>query len=180
MKIFIISFYHHTQLVGGKRWLMFGDKLKENGHDVEYSSYIYKGRYKYSNYLLRLLITNTFYPDYRKAFVRETKKQLKENKYDLVISTYPPFGTLGIGYYAKKKYGCKWIIDMRDPFIQQTTKWVGETHFSLFVRMMLAIRYFKLADHVIFTTPPIRNEIYNTFRRWLSLDKVTVIHNCHD
>lgn len=63
---------------------------------------------------------NYFIPDARKGWVSYAVKQaesiLKNEKIDAIITTGPPHSTHLIGLMLKKKYGIKWLADLRDPW----------------------------------------------------------------
>ena len=45
-------------------------------------------------------------------------KICEDNSIDVVITTYSPLGTTACGYYLKKKYGLKWIMDLYNNDLQ--------------------------------------------------------------
>lgn len=54
--------------------------------------------------------------DFYKALKKQIGKILEKEKYDVVFITVGPFGILPIGEYIYKKYGIKFVLDMRDPW----------------------------------------------------------------
>ncbi len=178
MKVLIVSYYHNSTDAGGRRWRMLADKMQQDYNiTVLYPD---NPRVKRDHhYLIRFIVNHLFYPDYRKAFVRQAKAHLLNHKYDLVITSYPPLSMLQIGAYAKSK-GMRWILDMRDPFIMYNNKWAGNTFVSNYIRGLFVIKYIHKADRITFITRSLLLSTYNAFRRWLKLADMHIISQFHD
>ena len=73
-----------------------------------------------SSKLLSWVRGNFFIPDPRKYWVKPSvsflKQYLKHNPVDVIITTGPPHSMHLIGLALKKAIGCKWIVDIRDPW----------------------------------------------------------------
>lgn len=178
MRILIVSYYHKSTDAGGRRWRMLAEKMHQD-YDVTVLCPDKPRTKRDYPYIIRFAVNHLFYPDYRKAFVRQAKRHLLNNRYDLVITSYPPMSMLQIGWFAKK-LGMRWILDIRDPFVMYHNKWAGNTHISNFIRMLFIIKYIRKADKITFVNRVLMLEIYNTFRNWLRLDDVHVITNFHE
>ena len=63
---------------------------------------------------------NLLIPDARKGWnpyaYRQCCKIIESEKIDCIITTSPPHSTQLIGLELKKKYGIKWLVDLRDPW----------------------------------------------------------------
>ena len=60
-------------------------------------------------------------PDGQLIWVNECLQKIEElidlSKIDIVYTTGNPFSTFMLGYYLKGKYGMKWVMDYRDPWM---------------------------------------------------------------
>lgn len=60
-------------------------------------------------------------PDNRIVWVNRCLKEIEQKidlkTIDIIYTTGNPFSTFFLGYYIKKKYGIKWIMDYRDPWV---------------------------------------------------------------
>ena len=76
------------------------------------------GRWKFR--MLTAIRSHLFIPDPRRGWNRyaiaAAEKELASRPYDLVLTSSPPHSTQLIGLHLKKKYGVKWVMDMRDPW----------------------------------------------------------------
>jgi glycosyltransferase involved in cell wall biosynthesis len=92
--------------------------------------------------LTRFIRGNFFIPDARRGWVkyaiREAEKIIEREKISTVICTSPPHSVQLCGLYLKKKYGIKWIADLRDP-------WTDIYYYDEFYHMPFA----KLADKIL-------------------------------
>jgi hypothetical protein len=178
-KILVISYYyHHPFDAGGARWRRFVQHMKMD-YDVSVFAPDLPIMQKNYPYIIKFLINHTLYPDYRKRFVWRAKRHIRRNKYDLVITSYPPISTLQLGHYVKRK-GMRWLLDIRDPFIMYHNRDAGNTGVSNFIRMLHVIRYIRKADKITFINNRLLLSIYNTFRHWLKLDDVSVLTQTHE
>jgi len=70
--------------------------------------------------LFKFLRGNLFIPDARvgwnKHALRKCAELLKTEQFDAVITSSPPHSTQLIGMELQKKYGLRWIADLRDPW----------------------------------------------------------------
>lgn len=64
---------------------------------------------------------NFFIPDARKGWrsfaLRAAQKLIAEEGIDRVVTTGPPHSTHWVGAHLQNKYGLKWVVDMRDPWV---------------------------------------------------------------
>lgn len=49
--------------------------------------------------------------------LREIEQKVDLKDIDIIYTTGNPFSTFFLGYYIKKKYGIKWVMDYRDPWM---------------------------------------------------------------
>jgi len=178
VKILVLSYYGNSTDVGGKRWKLLVERLSKN-HIVKVIASDWIPDKRKSSYLVRFLINNLIYPDYRKLFLTECKKAIDSGYYDLVISTYPPLASMQAGYYAKQR-GMKWICDLRDPIILYDNRWAGNTRLSNWIRIRLIGKYLRAADSLIFTNSYLVFSYMDVTGFDKLIKKADVIFNMHE
>ncbi len=86
----------------------------------KFSRYLIKKQwltmYKIVHFFYIISRKRDVYDFYRNFRAIESKKATVYHKNDVIITSAPPYSALNIGYYLKRKYGVKWIIDYRDPW----------------------------------------------------------------
>jgi len=64
---------------------------------------------------------NYFFPDARKGWIpfayKKALKIIRNEKIDVVVTTGPPHSSHIIGLKLKRKLGIPWLVDMRDPWV---------------------------------------------------------------
>jgi Glycosyltransferase Family 4 len=92
------------------------------------------------------------YDFYRNYKAIESTRAIRFDKNDIVITSAPPYSALNIGYYLKKKFGVKWIIDYRDPWTLGYST-LGYSNFADKLRKLIQrkdeLRFLEAADHII-------------------------------
>ncbi len=122
---------------------------------------------------------NFFIPDARKGWVPYAVKQaetiLKTEKIDAIITTGPPHSAHLIGLELKKKFGLKWIADLRDP-------WTGIVYNEMLPRteatrrkdLKLETQVLKTADCTVVISPGMKEQFEDRAK------KIEVIFNGYD
>ncbi len=146
--------------------------------------------YKISNFLLRknwlflykivhffYLISSKrdVYDFYRNYRAIESTKAYNIGKNDVVITSAPPYSALNVGYYLKQKYGCKWIIDYRDPW----TLGYPTLAFSVFadklrklIQRKEELKFLETADYIITVSESLKKTFPKKFQH-----KIEIIPN---
>lgn len=91
--------------------------------------------------------------DFYKALKRQIGKILEKKKFDMVFITVGPFGTLPIGEYIYKKYGIKFVLDMRDPWKLQKLHYNNKLSYIVaklkrFLKGRIEKKSFKNASYI--------------------------------
>lgn len=122
---------------------------------------------------------NYFVPDgrmgWRKYALRAAEQLLKSQDYDAVISSGPPHSVHAVAQTLKKRYGLKWLADLRDP-------WVNihyHEHMPLSDRarakhQRLENATLREADAVCVVSPGMKREFEDR------ADRISVIYNGYD
>ena len=108
--------------------------------------------YKIIHFLYIIIYKRDVYDFYRNFRAAEAQKAFRFTKNDVIITSAPPYSALNIGYYLKRKYGAKWIIDYRDPWtIGYLT--LGFSSYSNKLRRVIQrkeeIKFLESADFII-------------------------------
>lgn len=82
--------------------------MQSNNWIKEYKQFL-------QNSYLRLLPDNTII--WVNRCLKEIEQKIDLNTIDIIYTSGGPFSTFFLGYYIKKKYGIKWVMDYRDPWI---------------------------------------------------------------
>ncbi len=113
-----------------------------------------------------------FYRNYRAI---EAQKATSYSKNDVVITSAPPYSALNIGYYLKRKYGVKWVIDYRDPWTLGYST-LGYSNLADKLRKLIQrkeeLKFLETADQIITVSNSLRKMFPEKFQH-----KIHVIPN---
>lgn len=122
---------------------------------------------------------NYFIPDARmgwnKTALPKAEEILRQDKIDAIITTGPPQSSHLIGLELKKKYGIKWIADMRDPWVNvYYNKVFPRTKKTVLKDQDLENDVLRWADAVTVVSPGLKREFEDRAR------DTKVIYNGYD
>lgn len=137
----------------------------ERGEYKENDSTSQKNDNNYANYKtskIYKLIKNVYYffkyyldnLHVYKSSKREADKLYMSECFDCVLTTYSPLGITACGFYIKKKYGTKWVMDLRDLMDN-----VGRTPIMRRINRRLQNKYANCADIITTPTQGFLNEV---------------------
>ncbi|HMB89708.1 MAG TPA: glycosyltransferase family 4 protein [Rhodothermales bacterium] len=70
--------------------------------------------------LAKWVRANLFLPDARVGWVpfalHAAKQMMQQEPFDVVLTSGPPHSTHLVGRALKRRFGCQWVVDMRDPW----------------------------------------------------------------
>ncbi len=102
----------------------------------------------------------------------ENTKGFNIGKNDVIITSAPPYSALNIGYYLKKKFGAKWIIDYRDPW----TLGYPTLSYSMFANTLRKhiqrneeLKFLEHADHIITVSESLKNTFPEKYHHKISI-----------
>lgn len=76
----------------------------------------------WADWVTRFLWSNCFIPDSKIGWYlparRELDRILKQQSFDAIMTSCPPYTTHLLGLYAKRRYGLPWLADFRDPWVE--------------------------------------------------------------
>ncbi len=106
--------------------------------------------------------------------------KLKGKKYDIVLSSSPPFSVSVVSLVAKKLFSAKWVCDFRDPLIQWEDVYPEcISGYRVFVEEYLNNKFFEASSHLIVTTPSFYAELKDALSE-NNGDKLSLIYNGYD
>ncbi len=132
----------------------------------------------------KFLRGNLFIPDARvgwnKHVLKKCAELLKTEKFDAVITSSPPHSTQLIGLELQKKYGLRWIADLRDP-------WTDIYYYKDLKHTLLAKRLdskyerdvIEKADGILVTSADTKRLFLNKPVK-INPDKINVLPNGYD
>lgn len=132
--------------------------------------------YKLRN-LLGLFITDRI-PDVHDAWIYPAIKKgegiLNFNKYDWIFSSYAPPASHMVAGILSRKYGCRWVADYRDLWIENHV-WVGKWPFAILERHLERKYVGNYADIITTVSRPLAKTLQEKFKV-----PVCVIENGYD
>lgn len=141
----------------------FQDTLESNNYKISHTHFFYKFSrfllkrhwlflYKIIHFFYLISRKRDVYDFYRNYKAIESERAFNFSKQDYIVTSAPPYSALNIGYYIKKKFGVKWIIDYRDPW----TLGYPTLGFSTFADKLRRIfqrndelKFLEFADYII-------------------------------
>ncbi|MBI3509973.1 MAG: glycosyltransferase family 4 protein [Bacteroidetes bacterium] len=165
--------YGIYKTITGKKQIPFGGFANED-----------KRQLKFSQKVTRFIRGNAFLPDARvgwnKYAFAECCRIIEEEKIDAVITTSPPHSTQLTGLKLKKKFGIKWLADLRD---QWTDIYYYDklylTDYSRKRDAEMEREVLEQADAVVTVSEEIRKKLISKSKE-LNPDKFFVIPNGFD
>ncbi|WP_235184118.1 glycosyltransferase family 4 protein [Hymenobacter sp. IS2118] len=99
----------------------FESYKKLTGRAVPYGGFANEGKPGFMQKVLRFVRGNLFIPDPRRGWNRHALAAVEEllaagETFDAVLTSSPPHSTQLIGLELKKRFGLRWLADMRDPW----------------------------------------------------------------
>ncbi|WP_258049030.1 glycosyltransferase family 4 protein [Hymenobacter sp. NBH84] len=152
---------------------------------IPYGGFANESKTSFTQRLFKFVRGNFFLPDPRRGWNRHALRAVAQllaqgEKFDAVLTSSPPHSTQLIGLELKKRYGFRWVADMRDPWTD--IYYQQELHQTAPARWLDA-RYerqvLEQADVVLTTSPDTRRLLLGKSKR-LEPSKFHVIPNGYD
>jgi len=88
--------------------------------EIPYGGFANENKTSLTQKIFKFLRGNLFIPDARvgwnKYAINAASQLLEQESFEAVVTTSPPHSTQLIGLHLQKKFGIKWIADLRDPW----------------------------------------------------------------
>ncbi|NVO85224.1 glycosyltransferase family 4 protein [Hymenobacter sp. P5252] len=152
---------------------------------VPYGGFVGESKTSPSQQLFKFVRGNLFIPDARRGwnyFVLDAVAQLVAagEQFDAVLTSSPPHSTQLVGLELKRRYGLRWLADLRDPW---TDIYYYKELNHLPPARWLDARYerqvLEQADVVLVTSPHTKR-IFEAKSAKIDPDKITVLPNGYD
>lgn len=152
--------------------------------EIPYGGFANEDQDSWSQKLFKFLRGNLFIPDPRIGWNRYALKKvadlLKTEKFDAVITSSPPHSTQLIGLEIQKKYGIRWIADLRDPWTDiYYYKDLNHTFLAKKVDAQYEKNVIEKADGLLVTSPDTKRLFLNK-KVSVNPAKIKVLPNGYD
>ncbi|WP_317196777.1 glycosyltransferase family 4 protein [Hymenobacter piscis] len=163
----------------------FGAYQKLTNRPIPHGGFANEGRVSVAQRVARFVRGNVFLPDPRRGWNGFALRQVEAlvaagEQFDAVLTSSPPHSTQLIGLELKRRYGWRWLADLRDPW---TDIYYTQTLMRTAVARWLDARYerqvLEAADVVITTSPDTGRLLQSKVPR-LPADKFAVLPNGYD
>ncbi|UYZ64513.1 glycosyltransferase family 4 protein [Hymenobacter weizhouensis] len=163
----------------------FDSYRKLTGKAVPYGGFANESKTSLAQRLFKFVRGNVFIPDARRGWNRYVLRAVAEllaagEQFDAVLTSSPPHSTQLIGRELKRRYGLRWLADLRDPWtdiyyypeLQHTppARWLD----ARYERQVLLE-----ADEVLVTSPNTKRLLLGKSPQLLA-DKFHVLPNGYD
>jgi len=132
--------------------------------------------------ILSILSSTFFIPDNKKSWCKEAKttarELLKNENYDLIFVTGPPFSTFVLAAELKKEFNLPLAVDYRD-------LWFGNqfgyypTPFHKYLHKKMEYSVLKTADKIITTNRKVKEKLIDTYK-FLTFEDIFIISHGFD
>ena len=131
--------------------------------------------------LLEFIWLNIFIPDAKIGWYlparNKIKELLKDNHFDALITTGPPYTAHLLGNYIKNTYGLPWVVDIRDPWVEQASYNVAYRFgFVKAINRYLEKKVLDKCDAIV----TVGEVLANLIRQKNRPEKVSIIYNGYD
>ena len=163
----------------------FGSYQKLTGQAVPHGGFANEGPPGLTQKALRFVRGNLFIPDPRRGWNRYALAAVDQllaqgEQFDAVLTSSPPHSTQLLGLELQKKYGLRWLADLRDPWTDiYYAKDLHRTPAAAWLDARYESQVLRRADAVLVTSP----ETERLFRRKLpdlAKGKIVVLPNGFD
>jgi glycosyltransferase involved in cell wall biosynthesis len=163
----------------------FESYQKLTGRAVPHGGFANEGKPSAVQQAMRFVRGNFFLPDPRRGWNRYALAAVDKllaagEKFDAVLTSSPPHSTQLIGLEIQRKYGLRWLADLRDPWTDiYYTKDLHRTPPAAWLDARYERQVLTKADAVLVTSP----ETERLFRRKLpdlAKGKIVVLPNGYD
>ena len=163
----------------------FGSYQKLTGRAVPHGGFANEGRPSLLQQVSRFVRGNLFIPDPRRGWNRYALAAINRlltqgETFDAVLTSSPPHSSQLIGLELKKRYGLRWLADLRDPWTDiYYTKDLHRTAPAAWLDARYENQVLTQADVVLTTSPATRRLFLDKYPA-LPASKFQVLPNGYD
>ncbi|TGE26115.1 glycosyltransferase [Hymenobacter aquaticus] len=137
----------------------FGSYKKLTGRQqIPYGGFANESKTSLQQQFFKFVRGNVFIPDPRRGWnahvLRAVAELIRQGEtFDAVLTSSPPHSTQLIGLALKKRYGLRWLADMRDPWTDiYYTKELNKTRLARWLDARYERQVLEQADEVLVTS----------------------------
>ncbi|WP_245897295.1 glycosyltransferase family 4 protein [Hymenobacter nivis] len=163
----------------------FESYKKLTGRAVPYGGFANEGKPGLMQQALRFVRGNLFIPDPRRGWNKHALRAVERllaagETFDAVLTSSPPHSTQLIGLALQKRYGLRWLADMRDPWTDiYYYKDLHHTPLAAWLDARYERQVLMRADAVLVTSPE-TERLFRTKVPGLAAGKIHVLPNGYD
>ncbi|UOQ51079.1 glycosyltransferase family 4 protein [Hymenobacter cellulosivorans] len=164
----------------------FGSYKKLTGRQqIPYGGFANESKTSLQQQFFKFVRGNVFIPDPRRGWndhvLRAVAGLIEQGEtFDAVLTSSPPHSTQLIGLVLKKRYGLRWLADMRDPWTDiYYTKELNKTRLARWLDARYERQVLEQADEVLVTSPDTKR-LFLGKSPTLAAGKFHVIPNGYD
>ena len=163
----------------------FKSYKKLTGRAVPYGGFANEGKPGLMQQALRFVRGNLFIPDPRRGWNKHALRAVERllaagETFDAVLTSSPPHSTQLIGLALQKRYGLRWLADMRDPWTDiYYYRDLHHTPLAAWLDARYERQVLTRADAVLVTSPE-TERLFRTKVPGLAAGKIHVLPNGYD
>ncbi|SHI84802.1 Glycosyltransferase involved in cell wall bisynthesis [Hymenobacter daecheongensis DSM 21074] len=138
----------------------FGSYQKLTGRkQIPYGGFANESKTSFQQQFFKFVRGNVFIPDPRRGWNAHVLRACEAlfaagERFDAVLTSSPPHSTQLIGLALKKRYGLRWLADMRDPWTNiYYAKELNQTAAARWLDARYERQVLEQADEVLVTSP---------------------------
>ncbi len=145
----------------------FEQYKKLTGRAVPYGGFANEGKPGFTQQVMRFVRGNLFIPDPRRGWNRHALRAVAElvaggEAFDAVLTSSPPHSTQLIGLALQRRYGWRWLADLRDPWANiYFAKDLHRTPLATWLDTRYERQVLAHADAVLVTSPETKRLFLN-------------------
>jgi len=164
----------------------FGSYKKLTGRQqIPYGGFANESKTSFQQRFFKFVRGNVFIPDPRRGWNRHVLKAVADllaqgETFDAVLTSSPPHSTQLIGLALKKRYGLRWLADLRDPWTDiYYRQELNQTPVARWLDAYYERQVLERADEVLVTSPDTKRLFLGKSPR-LVASKFHVLPNGYD
>ncbi|WP_238388041.1 glycosyltransferase family 4 protein [Hymenobacter sediminis] len=163
----------------------FDSYKRLTGKQVPYGGFVGESKTSRLQRLFKFVRGNLFIPDARRGWNRYALQAVADllaagEEFDAVLTSSPPHSTQLIGLELKRRFGLRWLADMRDPWTDiYYYKELNHTPLARWLDARYERQVLEQADAVLVTSPHTKRLFLGKSKQ-IAADKIQVVPNGYD
>ncbi|WP_460614422.1 glycosyltransferase family 4 protein [Hymenobacter seoulensis] len=175
----------HVRVLRTSTFEPFDSYKKLTGKQVPYGGFVGESKTSLVQRLFKFVRGNVFIPDARRGWNRYVLQAVADlvaagEQFDAVLTSSPPHSTQLIGLELKRRYGLRWLADMRDPWTDiYYYKELNHTPPARWLDARYERQVLEQADAVLVTSPSTKR-LFSAKSARIVAEKIHVLPNGYD